>query len=299
MKFLVATAPRFNLKNWKKATRRYWNEGRKARRRSTQPGPWTTTQLPAAYNYLAPDGSEIRLLPSLDAGGLAHCTLPAGAVSAAVRHKTVKEVWYVLAGRGEVWRDQEDDHELVAVEPDMCLTIPTGVSFQFRASGDGPLEIMIGTFPAWPGPDEAEPVRGKWEVPPRIALRHDHVALRVRDYDATVRWYIDKLGFRVVREWPSRDMRLCYLENGLTRVEIMGGGEVQLSEEPLDFESSLRRPGYHHLSLMVDDVQQTTAILRERGVAVIEGPRDVGEIERRIAFVRDDNANIIELVGKL
>lgn len=47
-------------------------------------------QLPIEYDYLAPDGSEIRLLRSMKGGGLAHCTLPPGAVSQAVRHKTVK-----------------------------------------------------------------------------------------------------------------------------------------------------------------------------------------------------------------
>jgi mannose-6-phosphate isomerase-like protein (cupin superfamily) len=164
MKFLVATAPRFDPKNWHPANRSYWNESGKPASRPSRPGPWTSTELPKRYNYLAPDGSEIRLLPTFDAGGLAHCTLPAGAVSAAVRHRTVKEVWYVLAGRGEVWRGMGGESEVCAVEPDMCLTIPTGVSFQFRALSRSPLEIMIGTFPAWPGPEEAEPVKGEWAV---------------------------------------------------------------------------------------------------------------------------------------
>src|SRR6478736_6472354 len=33
------------------------------------------------------------------------------------------------------------------------------------------------------------------------ALRHDHIALRVADYAATVRWYTQKLGFQVDLEW--------------------------------------------------------------------------------------------------
>ncbi|MEK6283898.1 MAG: hypothetical protein AABN95_26395 [Acidobacteriota bacterium] len=32
--------------------------------------------LPEQYDYLAPDGSEIRLLPDVSGGGLAHCRLP-------------------------------------------------------------------------------------------------------------------------------------------------------------------------------------------------------------------------------
>jgi hypothetical protein len=37
---------------------------------------WATAQLPTDYDYLAPDGSEIRLLPEVGGEGLAHCTLP-------------------------------------------------------------------------------------------------------------------------------------------------------------------------------------------------------------------------------
>jgi mannose-6-phosphate isomerase-like protein (cupin superfamily) len=166
MKFLVATAPRFQLENWRKVERHYWEEHRTED--STPPpqesGPWMTKDLPKNYDYLAPDGSEIRLLPAFDAGGLAHCKLPAGTISGPVRHRTVKEVWYVLGGRGQVWRSNGVEDEVVNVASGTCLTIPTGVSFQFRALKGGPLEIMIGTFPAWPGPGEAEPVSGHWRV---------------------------------------------------------------------------------------------------------------------------------------
>jgi catechol-2,3-dioxygenase len=39
-------------------------------------------------------------------------------------------------------------------------------------------------------------------------LRHDHIALRVSDYAATVEWYTTKLGFRVDEEWPFGDIEL-------------------------------------------------------------------------------------------
>lgn len=114
-------------------------------------------------DYLAPDGSEIRLLPTFDSGGLAHCRLPSGRVSSAVAHRTVKEIWFVLAGHGEVWRGHGlGDSEVVEVEGATALTIPTGVGFQFRALGSAPLEILIGTFPRWPGQEEAFPVNGPW-----------------------------------------------------------------------------------------------------------------------------------------
>jgi mannose-6-phosphate isomerase-like protein (cupin superfamily) len=59
--------------------------------------------LPKEKDYLAPDGSEIRLLAEGTRGGLAHCTLPAGKTSTAHVHKIVDEIWYLISGVGQVW----------------------------------------------------------------------------------------------------------------------------------------------------------------------------------------------------
>jgi mannose-6-phosphate isomerase-like protein (cupin superfamily) len=109
-----------------------------------------------AHDYLAPDGSEIRLLTSLPRGGLAHCTLPAGATSASVRHRTVDEIWFFLEGNGQLWRS--DRAEPVDVRPGQSLAIRCGVSFRFRNTGDVPLRFIIATMPEWPGAEEAEPL---------------------------------------------------------------------------------------------------------------------------------------------
>ena len=107
---------------------------------------------------LAPDGSEIRPLLGIAAASAVHCTLPPGAVTQAVRHHTVEEVWYVLSGQGELWREAG----AVALRPGVATTIPLPGAFQFRAGAGEPLVIFIATFPAWPGPQEAEAARGPW-----------------------------------------------------------------------------------------------------------------------------------------
>ena len=119
-------------------------------------------ELTTEYDYLAPDGSEIRLLQSLTKGGLVHCTLPPGKVSSAVRHKTVEEIWYFIEGTGEIWRKQRDKEEVIVVKPDMSVTIPLGTHFQFRNTGDKPLRFLICTMPPWPGEDEAVKVENYW-----------------------------------------------------------------------------------------------------------------------------------------
>ena len=121
--------------------------------------------VPEDYDVLAPDGSEIRLLHSLDGVSVAHCTLPVGAVSIPVAHRTVEEVWVFLAGQGQVWRKQGEREQVLDARPGLSLTIPLGTKFQFRNTGDAPLEFVIATTPPWPGADEAVVQdAGCWEV---------------------------------------------------------------------------------------------------------------------------------------
>ena len=122
-----------------------------------------TKTLGAAPDAYAPDGSEVRLLAALKGGSFAHFTLPPGGVSAPVAHRTVEEIWYVVAGGGEVWRRFGDEESVTAVAPGVALTIPLGAHFQFRA-GEAGLSFVAVTMPPWPGPDEAFAVAGKWAL---------------------------------------------------------------------------------------------------------------------------------------
>ncbi len=121
-----------------------------------------TKILPQDFDVLAPDGSEVRILLAMSAGSMAHFRLPSGQVSLAVRHRTVEEIWYILSGRGEMWRSVGAHHEIIALAPTLCLTIPAGVGFQFRSDGDEPLAAVAITMPPWPGDGEADFIEGRW-----------------------------------------------------------------------------------------------------------------------------------------
>ena len=125
---------------------------------------WETRKLAEAFDVLAPDTSEIRLLGQVRGGSMVHCTLRPGQVSIAVQHRTVEEIWYVVGGAGELWRRdaRTGDEEVVALRPGVSITLPLGTEFQFRAVGDAPLEFLCCTIPPWPGADEAVAVTGRW-----------------------------------------------------------------------------------------------------------------------------------------
>src|SRR5215475_14201560 len=94
-----------------------------------------TKRLSALPDVVAPDGSDVRLLLRLAGGSMAHFELPPGQTSTAVTHRTVEEIWFFLSGRGEMWRKQEGQEEIVPLESGVCLTIPLGTHFQFRSFG--------------------------------------------------------------------------------------------------------------------------------------------------------------------
>jgi mannose-6-phosphate isomerase-like protein (cupin superfamily) len=123
-----------------------------------------TRRLPERPDVVAPDGSDVRILLSLGGGSMAHFSLAGGRTSRAVAHRTVEELWYFLGGRGEMWRSLGDRSEVVEVSAGTCISIPVGTSFQFRALGDEPLEVVGVTMPPWPGEDEAAFVEGPWEA---------------------------------------------------------------------------------------------------------------------------------------
>lgn len=125
---------------------------------------FATKRLPATRDVVAPDGSDVRVLLSLRGGSMAHVALAPGRTSRAVTHRTVEEIWFFLSGRGEMWRKQDDHEEVVPVERGVCVTIPLGTRFQFRACGEEPLTAIA--MPPWPGEGEAVIVAGPW--PPTV-----------------------------------------------------------------------------------------------------------------------------------
>jgi mannose-6-phosphate isomerase-like protein (cupin superfamily) len=122
-----------------------------------------TKPLQHAPDAVAPDGSDVRVLLEVCGGGLAHFELAAGQTSVAIRHRSVEEIWYFLRGTGEMWRKSGDDEQVVGVSTGVCITIPLGTAFQFRATGDLPLAAVGATIPRWPGTGEAAIVAGPWE----------------------------------------------------------------------------------------------------------------------------------------
>lgn len=134
---------------------------------------------------------------------------------------------------------------------------------------------------------------------PFASARIAHAALRVPDCEASKRWFIDKLDFRVVREWPVGELRyawLCPAGGGSFHVEIVGGNAPEPNPDFGTIEETLEYGGYHHVSIEVADLDRALEELRARGVVPIGETTDMAGAGRLGAFIADPWGNLVELV---
>jgi catechol 2,3-dioxygenase-like lactoylglutathione lyase family enzyme len=139
---------------------------------------------------------------------------------------------------------------------------------------------------------------------PFASMRGHHVAVRVPDFAASKRWFVEKLDFRVVHEWDYADQHLAYVAPPTDDhffVEILGDGEPHPIPKPVydDLGDSLRLAGFHHFCLNVADIDQTVAELKRRSVTIVTEPFELPAIGRRLAFLADPWGNLIELAQLL
>ncbi|MEM9924324.1 MAG: VOC family protein [Cyanobacteria bacterium P01_D01_bin.50] len=89
-------------------------------------------------------------------------------------------------------------------------------------------------------------------------IKADHIAIRVTNFEETLNWYKEKLGFQEEVFWTVeglRGMKLAYLTLNGFRIEIIGGGDFQPTHKPpKDFQEALNIQGYGHICFEVEDI---------------------------------------------
>ncbi|HKT43038.1 MAG TPA: VOC family protein [Rhodanobacteraceae bacterium] len=119
-------------------------------------------------------------------------------------------------------------------------------------------------------------------------MKYLHSMVRVRDLDASLRFYCDGLGLREVRrrEVPQGKYTLAFLSApGSPEAEI----ELTYNWDSAEDYGSARNFG--HLAFRVDDIYATCARLQAMGVTINRPPRD-----GHMAFVRSPDMISIELL---
>jgi glyoxylase I family protein len=123
-----------------------------------------------------------------------------------------------------------------------------------------------------------------------------HVAMRVSDFDASVRFYVEALGFAPRISWGQGDGRAVMLDTGDGNyLEIFAGGTPAPETQPAKPAAG----AVLHFALRTQNCDQAVARARGAGARITVEPKDVdipsSPITKvRIAFCAGPDGEIIE-----
>ena len=119
-------------------------------------------------------------------------------------------------------------------------------------------------------------------------MKYLHSMVRVRDLDASLRFYCDGLGLKEVRrnEVPAGKYTLVFLAAAESP-----GAEIELTFNWGSTEDYGSARNFGHLAFRVDDIYATCARLQAMGYTIHRPPRD-----GHMAFVRSPDLISIELL---
>ena len=137
------------------------------------------------------------------------------------------------------------------------------------------------------------------EIPSHLFTQIDHVGLAVADLDAAIDFYETTFGMKLAHRETNE-------EQGVEEAMIAIGdsdNKLQLLA-PLNENSTIAKfldrngPGMQQLAYRVTDVEQVSAILKERGVRLLYDAPRRGTADSRINFIHPKDAGgvLVELV---
>ncbi|HEX2553828.1 MAG TPA: VOC family protein [Microvirga sp.] len=150
--------------------------------------------------------------------------------------------------------------------------------------------LLLATLAA--GPLTSAPARSA----PAPASGMSSAAIRSDDVDATVRWYRDTLGFRVIADRSLVAGRSVVLERRGMLLEIAESPEAapmpRAADRDPETTAAIAAPA---VSVLVADVDREVERLRAAGASVYSEPDDDLDGRFRTAWVVDRDRRIVEL----
>ena len=124
----------------------------------------------------------------------------------------------------------------------------------------------------------------------------EHVGMTCRDVEQTMAFYCDLLGLTLALRKTSPNGEVIFLDTGAGMLEIACPvADISRARDTPPHEAGMR-----HITFAFDDVDAMIAKLDAAGFPAIEGPRPAffNELLRRVAFVRDPDGIIVELIER-
>lgn len=129
-----------------------------------------------------------------------------------------------------------------------------------------------------------------------MVIGFEHVGMTCGDLDRTIAFYCGLLGLNLALRKQNDHGEMAFLDTGSGMLEIAcPKAEVSRSRDVPPHEAGMR-----HLTFAVGSVDAMIEKLEAAGVAVVERPRPAyyTEMIRRVAFVRDPDGILVELIER-
>ena len=120
--------------------------------------------------------------------------------------------------------------------------------------------------------------------------RLDHVEIIPRDFERSLAFYTDVLGFTVDHRYPITTnglLEVAYLVRNGAGIELLKSGRTLPERPPPEYS------GYRLMAWEVDDLDAVLAQLARKGIKPTWGPRVTPDFKR--AEIPDPDGNSIEL----
>ena len=120
----------------------------------------------------------------------------------------------------------------------------------------------------------------------------DHVAFQVSDIEASIEFYVEKLGFVLLSKAvnPAEQEAYAFLALEDLRLELIQDLKEDTYQKPV-----VKPPYCPHLAMETDNMDGAVARLQQAGVAILRGPLKI-EGEETWVYFTDPDHNVLEYI---
>ena len=149
-------------------------------------------------------------------------------------------------------------------------------------------------FIAWAGMAQSDPGMQAFKA------EGSFFAIYVPNLEASVKWYSENLGMRVVLEAPRTEkFGLAILEGSGFMIEIVQSEKaIPLQDAAPSLDSKTSIQGIYKIGVLVDDLEKVVSLLREKQIPIAMGPFPTRPNRRSNLAIHDNNRNVIFFIGK-
>ncbi|MGH8613075.1 MAG: VOC family protein [Gammaproteobacteria bacterium] len=123
----------------------------------------------------------------------------------------------------------------------------------------------------------------------------DHIGIRVTDAQRAIDFY-KLLGFEVFSQVEYDDVIIIKNKHGV-EINLITNGDDANENKNILMDVDKKYPGYTHVALRVDSIQDAIERLEQRSIRISQGPVTFGDGHVSV-FIRDPDRNVIELRGR-